>query len=400
MAEWLQSLVQRTYDPYLLDYVLHNLGEGDQGDWAQHKGTQKRVNRIRRDALRTKLTIAFLKAAKTGITVQALQKTKLALTLQQQRRSQVHKIRSLVEANDKKLRNWLMAKDRLTRLQAIEIIAARRRHLEPDLIALLKDKDYKIRWAAQAALIRLARGANFGPGIRAVGAARDRAIANWEKWWALQEANPDPVAQAPKEREKAITELANAAPPDSPDLPGEQTSSTTLSAGGVLKPGESFDTNLIRIIRLTRQLVDAEGEQRQEVLDHLRQSKGYVYTEALARAIDRLPEEQRGAVREALASRLVRMTAKTLRAKLQQDNPEVRRAAAMACGRKQRTEHIPDLIALLEDYDAEVVRAAHGSLKELSGRDFGPEDPHSERDCALAIATWQTWWMAQLDTAK
>src|SRR3989442_2805064 len=66
--------------------------------------------------------------------------------------------------------------------------------------------------------------------------------------------------------------------------------------------------------------------QRQLIVD-LREGKGVAYTEALAAAIPKLSGDSKLRARDALAERLARMTADTLRDKLQEDSLEVRRAA-------------------------------------------------------------------------
>ncbi len=66
----------------------------------------------------------------------------------------------------------------------------------------------------------------------------------------------------------------------------------------------------------------------------------------------------------ALAERLCRMSAATLRGMLKADDAELRRAAALACAMKDDKDHIPDLIAALEDKDGDVVKAARGRVEE------------------------------------
>ena len=76
-----------------------------------------------------------------------------------------------------------------------------------------------------------------------------------------------------------------------------------------------------------------------------RDDKGIVYTQALANAIPHLQGVSKEHVRGMLAERLTRMSAKTLRDYLQDEDPEIRRAAVLACGHKQV---VPELIALLD----------------------------------------------------
>jgi hypothetical protein len=49
----------------------------------------------------------------------------------------------------------------------------------------------------------------------------------------------------------------------------------------------------------------------------------------------------------------------------------VRRAAALACGRKGAREHVPDLLPLLDDPDGPVAQAARTALHELTGGEIG-----------------------------
>jgi HEAT repeat protein len=88
--------------------------------------------------------------------------------------------------------------------------------------------------------------------------------------------------------------------------------------------------------------------------------------------------------RDALAQRMTRMKTTTLRDRLQDDNVDVRRAAALACGRKKEVEHIPELLQLLDDPEPPVIQAARKALKELTGEDFGPDEEAGTRGGRLA----------------
>ncbi len=99
--------------------------------------------------------------------------------------------------------------------------------------------------------------------------------------------------------------------------------------------------------------------------------------------------------RDALAERLARMTADTLRAKLKDANAEVRRASALACAMKEDKALVPDLITALDDADSWVVRAAAVSLRLLTGQDFGPAAGATAADRAKAVAAWKAWWKRQ-----
>jgi HEAT repeat protein len=131
------------------------------------------------------------------------------------------------------------------------------------------------------------------------------------------------------------------------------------------------------------------------VLARLRDTKGVEHTDALVLAIPKLEGSARHAARQALAQRLTRMTAATLRTMLQDDDAEVRRAAAVACGRKKAAEHVPDLLPLLDDPEVEVVQTARAALRALSGEDFGPDEDAEPAVKARAVTAWREWWRKQ-----
>jgi len=117
----------------------------------------------------------------------------------------------------------------------------------------------------------------------------------------------------------------------------------------------------------------------------LRETKGVVYTQALAAAIPQLSGAARSKARGALAVRLARMTAATLRDKFKDEDPEIRRAAALACTAKADKQFVPDLISLLQDREPAVARTSHAALKELTGQEFATE----------AADKWKAWWKKQ-----
>jgi HEAT repeat protein len=86
------------------------------------------------------------------------------------------------------------------------------------------------------------------------------------------------------------------------------------------------------------------------------------------------------------------MSARTLSDKLQDDDLEVRRAAALACAMRDERAHVPRLIELLQDPEAAVARAAHAALKSLTNQDLGPGADAGQADVARAVAAWKDWW--------
>jgi hypothetical protein len=144
--------------------------------------------------------------------------------------------------------------------------------------------------------------------------------------------------------------------------------------------------------QLGDELVNADAGKQDAVIAKLRDSKGAQYTDALAYAIHKLDGLAKSKARDALADRLTRMSARTLTDKVQDDDPEVRRAAALAIAMKDEKDLVPRLIERLEDQETAVSHAAHAALKSLTRQDFGPERDASRADVARAVAAWKDWW--------
>jgi HEAT repeat protein len=142
-------------------------------------------------------------------------------------------------------------------------------------------------------------------------------------------------------------------------------------------------------------VVRARGARQDQLLEQLRDGKGVQFTEALVSAIPRLEGEAKRKGRDALADRMTRMSDKTLAAYLQDEEPELRAAAALACAMKESKERVPDLIRLLSDPEAVVERSAHAALKSLTGQDCGPSAGADRAERAKAIAAWKVWWDKQ-----
>jgi hypothetical protein len=180
-----------------------------------------------------------------------------------------------------------------------------------------------------------------------------------------------------------------------PEESGPRKDPTPVQAknpGAAPPAGENFEAEAGR---LSSELVRAPATRQDDLVARLRDSKGVVHTQALAAAIPKLTGETKSKAREALAERLTRMTAATLKEKLQDCDLEVRRAAALACAMKEAQYSVPDLINLLEDPELPVVRAAHAALKSLTTKDFGPEPDATRAERAKAVAAWKAWWQKQ-----
>jgi hypothetical protein len=142
-------------------------------------------------------------------------------------------------------------------------------------------------------------------------------------------------------------------------------------------------------------LVAATGPAWLEKLKAARDTKGSEYTAGLVRSIPLLDAVRKKEAREALAERLTRMTASSLRKMLNDPNPELRRGAVLACGMKDDTDHVVDLIERITDSSDLVVRATRASLKSLTNKDFGPPANASEEAKEQAKSDWQKWFKEQ-----
>jgi HEAT repeat protein len=143
------------------------------------------------------------------------------------------------------------------------------------------------------------------------------------------------------------------------------------------------------------ELAGADAARQDVLLQKLRDTPGPRYTQALAGAIPKLRGTTKTKARQALARRFEALEPKVLRDELRSPELEMRRAAAAASGAKKSKELIPDLIELLGDPQPAVLQAAHSSLRQLTGQDFGPELDASPAERAAAADAWRKWWKQQ-----
>jgi len=147
--------------------------------------------------------------------------------------------------------------------------------------------------------------------------------------------------------------------------------------------------------RMAAELVKATGSRHTLLLKQMREGKGPLFTEALALAIPQLGGENKRKARTALTERLTRMKDATLTRYLEDEDAEIRRAAALACAAKASKPLIPHLIPLLRDPQRFVGEAAHEALKDLTAQDFGPGTEASREDRDQAARKWLSWWNKQ-----
>ncbi|HEY7424848.1 MAG TPA: HEAT repeat domain-containing protein [Gemmataceae bacterium] len=156
-----------------------------------------------------------------------------------------------------------------------------------------------------------------------------------------------------------------------------------------VKPADSVGA------RMAARLAKATGSEQMQLLHQMQEGKGADFTVALALAIPQLSGDRQKKTRAALVDRLTRMTDKTLTSYFEDEQPEIRRAAALACARKGSRALIPKVIPLLRHPQRPVIEAAHEALKELTGEDFGPEADAGREDRYRAARRWLDWWNKQ-----
>jgi HEAT repeat protein len=78
---------------------------------------------------------------------------------------------------------------------AATFIGRKHVHAEKELIALLSDPMIEVREAAHQALVKLARGTDFGPSVHDPKPKIQQAIKRWQEWLALQDPGTPMVRQ-------------------------------------------------------------------------------------------------------------------------------------------------------------------------------------------------------------
>ncbi len=365
------ALVQSTWEPYLIDYVVQHLqvGVNQQGCVA---GNAKRARSIATEK-RIYLTLTPIATLATGAQLQQIVQFRRAQL--ESFRDRIQPLRELSRDAPEAMSAKLQSDDPDVRLAAIKLIVLHRPPLEAELIGLLNDQDRTIRREAHQALVRLARGTDFGPRPKADRTERLQAVKLWRTWLALQ----DPPEHARFAKGRATDGLVKPQAGVAADQKGET------------KPVALRSTDA-QAARLTAELLEAPADQQEQVLAKLKDAKGMIHTQALAAAIPRLGPEMQTKARDALAERLTRMTADTLRERLDDADPEIRRAAVLACASKGSRDHFPELVVLLGDSEPMVADAAHTALKRLTKEDFGPKANATDSERLQAIAAWHAWW--------
>jgi hypothetical protein len=139
----------------------------------------------------------------------------------------------------------------------------------------------------------------------------------------------------------------------------------------------------------------ARGPRLKQILTELEQRKGPEVYQGLALGVADSDAELRQYSRDLLDRHLGRQTADVVQEKLQDEEPEVRKAAARVVAAKMPAL-AGGVIDLLTDGEADVRQAAHAALVKLAkGKDFGPEDQATREQRDEAQAKWREWWKKQ-----
>lgn len=204
----------------------------------------------------------------------------------------------------------------------------------------------------------------------------------------LNKANLTKDLQAVKREQ--FSELRSA---DVPRMEKTPATPVVPPKGVVTKPSPTLPTPKVEQAALVAaDLLKASDAEWPIVLAKLRDEKGPTFTRALVLAANKVEGNRKKDVRGALADRLTRMTAATLREMLGSDEAELRRAAVLACAMKDDAAHIPDLIDRVRDDSPIVWPAVRAALKSLTGQDFGPPTNSTPDDRRRAAEAWKAWY--------
>lgn len=262
-------------------------------------------------------------------------------------------VRELAQGNPALLKAKLKDRDPLIQLTAIQVVHNRRVHLERELIGCLSHPQSAIRQATRQALVRLARGVDFGPRPNSGPVERREAGRRWENWLALQGDRGD---------------MSDSLPIDPVDVDAT---------------------------RWATELAQAGKTQENEVLERLREAPEPAGTLSLARAIPDLKGPRQAKARQALTQRLSTQDGTLWKARFVDEDAGIRRAVLAAVAAKKASIFIEDVLLRLEDSDPSVADAAQVTLKVLSNQDFGPAANAAPLDRAIAIGRWYQWWINQ-----
>jgi hypothetical protein len=246
----LSSLVEA--DPVLMIYALQHLGEGVPTNPHDLFYSQNLL-RLRREIFAKLATIALGLDPLRQLTPDKLDQLERLWTKQMLDDESLRKALLDLPGQDVDiLRKKLHDPQPAVRSLAMHLIAARRLPLEADLIDLLTDPG--TRSTAHDALVRLARGADFGPIPGASRRSVDRSIEKWRQWLALQQSeSPEMLA-----KEAAIAAA------------GKHAKVAPLDIVPLSLTHDDRPDPLPEVAKRCDELVNAKGDEQRSVLTRLR----------------------------------------------------------------------------------------------------------------------------------
>jgi hypothetical protein len=150
-----------------------------------------------------------------------------------------------------------------------------------------------------------------------------------------------------------------------------------------------------QVMHVRDALLEAAPTRQTELLLLFKDRAGPAYDRAVVLALSSLAAEQQKTARTILADRMYFLSVKELKQRLKDEDSEVRRAAVRASRQREEKAVIPDLIARLDDGNAEVAKLAVEGLRYLTGRDFGPTAGAGPEQRRQAVVAWMDWWEKQ-----
>jgi hypothetical protein len=169
-----------------------------------------------------------------------------------------------------------------------------------------------------------------------------------------------------------------------------------LARKGIVKQAPAHKAmSKLSVAELNKAIETEHGPQVPPLLKELAQRKGDKVIDALSTAAAQHDSGVQKLARELLTKNLTRLSPSQVKARLKDENTEVRAAAARASISKGLRLG-GELIDLLEDADENVRQSARQGLVQLSkGADYGPAPEADAAARAQAVKQWRAWWASQ-----
>jgi hypothetical protein len=117
-------------------------------------------------------------------------------------------VQQLARSHTTSLRRALQSDDPDERWAAARVTAARGIYMVEELIPHLYDKDESVRLEVHHALVRLARGSDFGPSVGASEEDIAESVDLWSRWWTQSQGRKSVSEVTPEEEDANREKLA------------------------------------------------------------------------------------------------------------------------------------------------------------------------------------------------